>query len=444
MKVARTFTTVGLMVTLATSISFLGATHASAEGVIQNPVGDEQYGLGYTGPMTVDLSGEPTGTYDMSVTGPNYTWEADPYSYDGTNPSFSQAFDPIQVPGEYNATVTNPSDDTAVASVHFYVYGEDEATVVSPSDGAVVFAPYSGPLKVRWASIGFPWDYYMTEFRTSWGQRVGKCDWKGSTIQGQTTTCYLDSVGPGTYRVQAWNLDEGHRLDEATLKVIRHLHLTDLEASPTKFYPLVRDGYRDSTRVTFHTNKTSYNRIVVKGRSGRTILHVSLGKQAAGTHSWRWNGRNGSGKKVDPGHYRIKVRARATREVKKSSVRVRVSTAWLTKQRTRYRDGDSPTAAGHSRHCFSNYHWWHNDDLYLDCWGGSYAVAGYRFRIPANAYNLSWGITGRSYCCSSPGKIAKAGWRSSSTRFKVGVLVTKWRSYDIREVRVHYYYRKRI
>jgi hypothetical protein len=47
----------------------------------------------------------------------------------------------------------------------------------------------------------------------------------------------------------------------------------------------------------------------------------------------------------------------------------------------------------------------------LDCWGGEFAIMAWRFRVPANAFNVSKRVVGEVMCCS-PGEVAAVGRRT--------------------------------
>jgi hypothetical protein len=338
---------VALVVALLAAAAVVPPKATAAEVTIQNPVEGEEYPAPYTGPLTVDFTGAPIDTYTLRVSGSGYTWEVS-HTYDGTNNSFSQAFPAITSAGTYSAAVTD-SAQSELAAVSFTV-AVDDATIVSPSQGQTFFAPFSGPISVRWDSIADPSDSYRVDIRRN-GSLVDRCNYSGTGLEARTTSCWT-SIGEGIYDVDVWNAGGGAALDHVSVKVIRHLRLTDVSARPATFYPLIRDGYRDTTSVRFLTNKTARGRIRVISRStGRTVKRVDLGFQLGGQHAWKWNGRNDAGKKVEPGYYRVEVIASSSGETRTVARTVRAHTRVLRKYFTKSKRGTGYQSRGKIENC---------------------------------------------------------------------------------------------
>jgi hypothetical protein len=60
------------------------------------------------------------------------------------------------------------------------------------------------------------------------------------------------------------------------------------------------------------THYTQANATVrVRNPAGHVVRRKALGTLEAGTHSWKWGGRNGSGHLVKPGRFTITFSARA-------------------------------------------------------------------------------------------------------------------------------------
>jgi hypothetical protein len=278
----------------------------------------------------------------------------------------------------------------------------------------------------------------------------------GEITPGETLTCPLyltdfadgSRMAPGTYDVQLqhYHNDTAEELFETlfTVEVVQRLRAVSASARPLVFYPLVRDGYRDTTRFSFAFNRAASVATQVRKRSGRVIRKVALGTLKSG--SWRWNGRSNAGNKVDPGYYWIRARARADGlSARTSWVRVQVKTALVTRQATKRRAGNNFSSRAASGACYvfiDNYF----DTANPDCFGGNYALVRYGIRVPASAYNISFGVrggpAGDDLCCY--GSIYKFGNRTSARRYVVTVKVTGYRSYEVERARVSYSYKKRI
>jgi hypothetical protein len=82
-------------------------------------------------------------------------------------------------------------------------------------------------------------------------------------------------------------------------------------------------------------------------------------------------------------------------------------------------------------------------DIFLDCWGGDYAVAAWRFSVPSNAFNISKRIIGEVGCCS-PGGVASRGERTGPQRYVVAAGVSGFRSWVIYGTQIAYSYKVRI
>ena len=314
---------------------------------IQNPTEGSYHHAPYSGPLTVDFTGATPDTYTLMVSGSNYSW-ASSHVYDGVNNSFSQTFTPISKPGSYSAVIED-SAHTQIALLTFTVYGDDDATITAPDEGQTFFAPYSGGVSTHWSSIGDPSDSYTTIIRKN-GSYLKECYYfSGQHLEGTTTHCSLD-VGTGRYVVRVVNDSRGDLLDEVSFEVVPRLALTDVRVSPQTFYPLIRDDFKDRTTIRFRTNKSSRNRILVK-RDGHTVKRLDLGSQGSGSHQWSWNGRNGAGRKVEPGYYKLQVISSSSGETKKVDRTVRVNTRVMRKNFFKSKSGTDYRSRGKRLNC---------------------------------------------------------------------------------------------
>ena len=342
-----------LVATVATPAIAMAATVA-----IQNPIHGEHYQAPFSGPLVVDFTGANPDTYTLTVSGSSYNW-ASSYVYDGENHSFLETFSPISEPGSYTAVIED-SAATQMASVTFTVLGIDDATITSPDQGQRFFGAYSGGVSVHWSSIADPSDSYAVVIRKN-GSNYKTCNYSGTNREGTTTHCSLD-VGAGHYVARAVN-SWGEVLDDVSFDVVPRLALTDVSVTPTTFYPLIRDDFRDSTTIRFRTNTSSHNRVKVK-KSGRTLKRVDLGSQPGGSHRWSWNGKNRAGRKVDPGYYTLQVIANVSGQVEKTNRTVRVNTRVVRKNFSKSKSGTDYRSRGKRLNC--NFR--HNSgDVLLTC-----------------------------------------------------------------------------
>lgn len=248
----------------------------------------------------------------------------------------------------------------------------------------------------------------------------------------------LDEVlAEGNYRAELWS--SGQSWDSTEFTVVPNAKLTEASAFPQTFFPVVREGYRDKTTIKFRLNQEAALTYRVTGPAGRTVRRVEKAGDR-GRNQWTWDGRNENGETVEPGRYRITVRATndfgSTDEL---SVAVTVDTDTVTRRKVIERRGPATTDRSRAGNCrFYNLF----QELYLDCWAGKYAQATYVYRIPRGAFDVHHRIYGEQGCCDQ-GRIAFAGQRVSPTRYRTTVRVTNWRSYYIEWADLHYKYKVR-
>jgi hypothetical protein len=403
---------------------------------IESPTPDQVLSVGSVGPLQIRWN--DTGDYLLSVTGQGYNWQTAATSEAANvGNSYQFAFDPLPGAGTYTATVQR-SDGTDSASVSFMSVGQNTAVIVTPGAGSIQLAGFAGPLRVRFDSVRWPEAIFELRLNAS-----TVCSWAAIDVEGTTQSCPVSSLGPGNYALEVIDTDNGETVTTSTFTVTPHLAILSSSAWPLNFYPLVVDGYRDTTRFRFSSNQAARTIVRVRNKTGHVVRRISLGRLQSG--SWRWNGRSNAGSKVAPGYYRISFTARTAFETRtSSSERVQVKTALRT-----YYGGKSfcgacgPGTIEASAGCYIDLAYWSDDDAYLDCWGGNYARSNYIFAIPASTFRLSFGVSGAQHCCYE-GAFSRTGTRLSPTRFRVRIQIGGWRAYDIRRVRINYAYQKRI
>lgn len=101
---------------------------------------------------------------------------------------------------------------------------------------------------------------------------------------------------------------------------------------------------------------------------------------------------------------------------------------WFTKARV----GANTSSRSHSSSCYMN-SW--DGSLHLDCWGGYYAQATYRFALPGDARRITRRIVTERGCCE-PGTTTKRWSGNTAT-----VRVTNWNSVYVNRVSVNYQHR---
>jgi hypothetical protein len=342
------------------------------------------------------------------------------------------AFAPSALADSANVTLTAPTE------------AFDTGEVITRTGASVA-------TKFTLGSVDSGIGYSVTVTSQASGVETPVCSYDGSTIVvGAELACTFDANFPGgTYDVELVHVHESNTWLDYLFTMYVRPNAESATATPLVFYPLVRDGYRDTTRFSFAFDTVADVTVQVKNKSGRVIRRVPVGDRQSG--SWRWNGRNRAGNKVDPGYYWIRaVSAIATFGIhdavgKTSWIRVRVKTALVRRQATKRRAGDNFSSRATSGNCYVFVSHYFNT-ANPDCFGGNYALVRYGFRVPGSAYNISWAVRGGrggdDLCCY--GSINKIGTRMSSRRYVVTVMVTGYRSYEVERVRASYSYKKRI
>lgn len=328
-----------------------------------------------------------------------------------------------------------------VAAVPADAQAADPA-ITSPAPGGAVAHRFTGPLTVDFtgASAG----HYDVEVNCGSGYW-----WSGSAnVDGTSARSWTIPAisGPTTCDVEVHG---GEYYDSFAYSSFRVkgplLTLSDPAISFATFYPKVRDGYRDATRVSFTMNRRAKVVADVLNSEGTRVRSVALGTLGSGRRGWAWSGRNNSGAFVRNGTFRIRVTATdSDGTVRRFARSTTVATGWKTFRRTVRKWGDAGAPAA-SDGCYVT------KDTYnrlstLDCWGGRFAQVSYFWTIPSNAFNLAWNVNGArssaDFCCQ--GSITRNGTRLASTRYRVQAKVTGWRAYDVYRVALTYSFRKRI
>ena len=114
---------------------------------------------------------------------------------------------------------------------------------------------------------------------------------------------------PGDYAIE---VDEGvTAIATNVFTVDPVVQVSATSASPSIFLPYERDGVRDSTTGQFTLNTQANAKVRVRNQAGHVVRHKALGTLPAGTHAWKWGGKNDSGHLVKPGRFTITFSARA-------------------------------------------------------------------------------------------------------------------------------------
>jgi hypothetical protein len=240
----------------------------------------------------------------------------------------------------------------APASAAFGVVVEVPATTV--------YSPYGGPVSVRFTfAPDDPASVYTIRLRRPGSGTLKEKDvlvnpavetsplaapftWKDVVVT--TPTDYVVDVRP----------QGGAVVTGETLTILPRL-VSGLEASPSPFYPLVQDGYRDVTRIGFdlaaETTATTVHVFADDAYGeccGAEIRAEDLGALASGHHTWTWDGRRDDESFAPKGRYFVRIGATdtATVDATSSPRKVELTTGLIRRTATKEKPGSAYAKAG--------------------------------------------------------------------------------------------------
>jgi hypothetical protein len=126
--------------------------------------------------------------------------------------------------------------------------------------------------------------------------------------------------------------------------------VSDVSAAPATFYPVIQDGYRDTTEIRFSlAADTTETTVTVSepdgdGRCcGAPVRSVDLGPLAKGRRTWVWDGNDDASDLVPTGRYFVRVRATDADAVTKTSraIVVEPTTGTIRLTATKRKDGSA-------------------------------------------------------------------------------------------------------
>ncbi len=184
--------------------------------------------------------------------------------------------------------------------------GASTATIVSPADGSHVLVGFTGPISLSFDTDLTPGTFTVTVNGPSYTNSQPITVSEPGPF-GDLTIPPADN--PGDYTIE---VDEGvTAIATNAFTVDPVVQVSATSASPSIFLPYERDGVRDSTTGQFTLNTQANATVRVRNHDGRIVRHKALGPLAAGTHAWKWGGKNDSGHLVKPGRFTITFSARA-------------------------------------------------------------------------------------------------------------------------------------
>jgi hypothetical protein len=220
------------------------------------------------------------------------------------------------------------------------------------------------------------------------------------------------------------------------------LKLSNVRLTRAGFYPLVRDGYKDSTEVDWTINREAAVNVYVR-HAGRVVRHSGgWDDEKAGRWYWPWNGRKDNGTIAKPGRYSILVIARANGVVRRETREVIVATGYRRVKTTLSKSGYGTSSTRHDRYCgvdFDSYY----STVQLTCFDGGSAKANYRFRLRSGAYGIHWTVYG-DVVSGNKTNLRLPGKRIDSRHYVATVKVVQDLSYVVDEVDLTYWRKVKI
>lgn len=319
-----------------------------------------------------------------------------------------------------------------------------DPVISSPVAGGSVPSGWAGPVTVNFANAptgSFDAtlmcnNYAVLRFHT-FHNRLGSADDVQSWQMANPIT------GPKSCHVGLTNYGGSHANNAFTVEAPPPppLKLTNVRVSRATFYPLVHDGYKDSTTINWTLNREARVRVYVQ-HAGRVVRHGGSDDEKAGRWYWLWGGRKDNGTKVSPGRYFIHLVARAGGVVKHETREVTVTTGYRREKTTLARSGYGTSFTHHTKYCgvdFDSY----DRTVQLSCFYGGSAAAKYRFFLHRGAYGIRWTVYG-NVVAGNKNNLRLPGVRADSLHYVATVKVERDLSYVVNEVDLSYWRRVKI
>lgn len=444
---ARTMLAAAVILAAAT-VSPAAAAPAHPSPTILSPTEQRSYSGSFAGPVVVDLSGAGATSPDQQFH-VSYQDLDSGVSHDLGTLTGSAARNEVPIPalgeGRYRVVV-DPSwlPDAHTAAAAFQVHPAGSIRVSGDSHQEFGRGKVDLALVLSGVRAGLPVNWDVTTTSGCGGAGQPHCDGASGTVTAsgastQTVPLHdLDSLPGGReYEITVWTSSPHYFWDQVRFHVWPAPRVADLQVTPSTFYPLVRDGFRDRATVRFRTATAAHLQVRVS-KGTRTLAWRSWSDLPAGHDlTWRWDGTDRRGRKVDPGRYRVQVTAIDRFGNKHNAVRrVEVATKTVTKRALIERRGTRTTSRARADGCYID---GYSGELTLDCWGGRYARAVYVYRVPRTAFGFRRQIYGEVNCCDD-GRITRVGQRTGPRTYRTTITVTDWRSYTVEWADLRYKY----
>jgi hypothetical protein len=190
---------------------------------------------------------------------------------------------------------------------------------------STVYSPYGGPVTVTFtfapddtASI------FTVRLRRPGHAAIKEKDYlvdpasQGSPHDVSFSWPDLSVAAATDYSIEVRPQGGGPVITEETFTLLPKL-ISELSATPSPFYPLVQDGYKDTSKIGFSLASDAVDTTVhvfkddAFGRCcGTQIRTETLGALAAGAHNWTWDGAKADASTAPKGTYYVRIEATDT------------------------------------------------------------------------------------------------------------------------------------
>jgi flagellar hook assembly protein FlgD len=215
--------------------------------------------------------------------------------YDGTKPELTQllhqvfgAVAPLPPSGSLAVTANNAAGNPPNA---FSPNGDGVADSATLSWW--ISAPASGTIAIRAGSTTV-WSAAVTD-------SSGSVTWNGASSSGT-------AVPDGTYAVVLTAQEADGTALTLTASVVVNRVVGFLAASPNRFFPQDGDARRRSAAISYRMATAGNSTLRILNGAGAVVRTAWYARRTpAGTYTWTWDGRDGTGAMVPQGDYTIQV-----------------------------------------------------------------------------------------------------------------------------------------
>jgi hypothetical protein len=136
--------------------------------------------------------------------------------------------------------------------------------------------------------------------------------WLGTQTQSPfSISADLGGFSSGTHTLTATASDQLGRPATASTTITLDktpVKITNFSRTPSIFYPIIREGYKDNSTLKFTLNKSASVKLTVKNSSGSTVRTITK-SFGAGSRSMTWDGKWSSDGKAHTGTFKYQLRA---------------------------------------------------------------------------------------------------------------------------------------